>query len=100
MLGYFRVDKSFQAAVTKKYPEVDVPNGILEADEMRPTSNAIEPVILSKEEELLNGPPAYLWNYLRRSGMVNFLLTLRSVVRYCQSAGLLVFCEMWHVFSS
>uniref|UniRef100_A0A915AML6 Glutamine-dependent NAD(+) synthetase n=1 Tax=Parascaris univalens TaxID=6257 RepID=A0A915AML6_PARUN len=64
------------AAVTKKYPEVDVPDGILEGDEMRPTSNAIEPVILSKEEELLNGPPAYLWNYLRRSGMQGFFLPL------------------------
>uniref|UniRef100_A0A183UY11 Glutamine-dependent NAD(+) synthetase n=1 Tax=Toxocara canis TaxID=6265 RepID=A0A183UY11_TOXCA len=66
----------FQAAVAKKYPEIPVPNGILEADETRPPSTAVEPVILSKQQELLNGPPAYLWNYLRRSGMQGFFLPL------------------------
>lgn len=65
-----------EATLTQKYPEVDVRTRFLVGDERCQLTREIQPVLLSKEQELLNGPPAYLWNYLRRSGMQGFFLPL------------------------
>ncbi|VDD85859.1 unnamed protein product [Enterobius vermicularis] len=64
------------AASTPKYPEIYIPHPFLVRGERCLPSPEVQPSILSKEEELLSGPPAFLWNYLRRSGMRGFFLPL------------------------
>ncbi|VDK25008.1 unnamed protein product [Anisakis simplex] len=68
--------------MAKRYPEINVSASVIEEDVLRAVSRPIQANILTKQQELLNGPPAYLWNYLRRSGMVRlvFICVLGTMI--------------------
>ncbi|OGJ56845.1 NAD(+) synthase [Candidatus Peribacteria bacterium RIFCSPHIGHO2_01_FULL_51_9] len=65
-----------QADKSKSYPRILVPFDMgLEAPTELPTE-PVEPIFLTRAEEIAKGPALWMWDYLRRSGASGFFLPL------------------------
>ena len=69
-----------QADATASFPRVKILDFKLCDDKLKEPSKAIEPSLLSHEEEIAKGPALWLWDYLRRSGAMGFSLPLSGGV--------------------
>jgi hypothetical protein len=75
LLFYINLIIIFQSTITESYPIIDISFRLCldETIALKLPLTVDKPVLLpSAEEEIALGPPSWLWDYLRRSKMVDY----------------------------
>ena len=80
--------RAYQAATAPQYPVVTLPQplSVAPGGVLAEASILQQPKYLSPEEEIARGPAGWLWDYLRRSGLSGFFLSLSGGIDSCSSA--------------
>jgi len=89
------ISLGYQGSRAAHYPRIfldeSLTTGLVESH----ITEEIQATILSPQEEIALGPACWLWDYLRRSGMIGFFLPLSGGVDSSATASLV--CSMCHL---